>query len=78
MAASKHICLLLKAYLYADQTSKLLVIFLCPLVCICDCRKTLRQLFGSHFAVPFSTFCFLTMYVFRNVFVFGDHEWGYR
>ena len=62
------ICLLLKAYMYADQTSKLLVIFLCLLVCICDCytkcfsAKTFRQLFGSHLLC-----CFLSTYVFLDV-----------
>ena len=70
MAASKRSfsCLLLMAYMYADQTSKLLVIFLCRLICICDCYtkcfsgKTVRQLFGSHLLC-----CFLSTYVFLDV-----------
>ena len=54
--------------MYAVQTSKLLVIFLCHLICICDCYtkcfsgKTLRQLFGSHLLC-----CFFSMYVFLDV-----------
>ena len=56
------------AYMYTDQTSKLLVIFLCRLICICDCYtkcfsgKTLRQMFGSHLLC-----CFLSKYVFLDV-----------
>ena len=67
--------------MYADQTSKLLVIFLCCLICICDCYtkcfsgKTLRQLFGPHLLC-----CFLSMYVlFLDVsiaFEDSDREWG--
>ena len=56
------------AYMYADQTSKLLIIFLCCLICICDFYTKVFQWKNLKTNIWLSLLCcFLSMYVFLDI-----------